>query len=162
MIFNTNYKETNMLLDGLKQYIDLNTVKISTENTDWRNRKYKSDLVTLINEPSIGFEVFEDEIIVYYFTDHVHFSHDNDSECDYIKDAQIFLDRLFSLPIKKYEIKKGNKLLREKYTFLFPNDKEENTNTIVYSFGVLSLFSKKITTIETWQFDKEKHTFTQI
>ena len=68
-----NFETTAILLDELKTYIENSIVDISTENKDWRNRDYKSDLVTIDAENQVGFEVFDNEIIVYYFTDHYHF-----------------------------------------------------------------------------------------
>ena len=58
-----NFEITSVLLEALKPYLENSVVDISTDNTDWRNRNYKSDLVTIDAKNQVGFEVFENEII---------------------------------------------------------------------------------------------------
>ena len=83
-----NFEITNELIDTIKPYTENVTVKISTDNKDWKGRDYKSDFVTIDEKNNVGFEVFDNEIIVFYFTDHYHFedysSELEDGEDDYI------------------------------------------------------------------------------
>ena len=68
-----NYETTKELLEVIDQYIENANITISTENQDWKGEKYESDFVTIDEKNSVGFEVFDNEIIVFYFTDHCHF-----------------------------------------------------------------------------------------
>lgn len=85
---------TAILLDELKPYIENSIVDISTENKDWRNRDYKSDLVTIDAKNQVCFEVFDNEIIAYYFIDRYHFedytSELEDRQEDYIEQDKSF------------------------------------------------------------------------
>ena len=62
-----NFETTSVLLEVLKPYLKNSVVDISTDNVDWRNRNYKSDLVTIDKNNDVFFEVFENEIIMFYF-----------------------------------------------------------------------------------------------
>ena len=64
-----NFEITNELIDTIKPYTENATVTISTDNKDWKGRDYKSDFVTIDEKNNVGFEVFDNEIIVFYFTD---------------------------------------------------------------------------------------------
>lgn len=68
-----NFETTSILLEAIKSYIENATVEITTENEDWRNRNYKSDFVTIDAKNNVEFEVFDNEVIAFYFTDHYHF-----------------------------------------------------------------------------------------
>ena len=63
-----NFEITNELIDTIKPYTENVTVKISTDNKDWKGRDYKSDFVTFDEKNNVGFEVFDNEIIVFYLT----------------------------------------------------------------------------------------------
>ncbi|MBP3478701.1 MAG: hypothetical protein J6K03_04350, partial [Oscillospiraceae bacterium] len=60
-----NFETTSMLLEVIQPYIENSIVNISTENKDWRNRYYESDFVNIDDKNHVGFEVFENEIIVF-------------------------------------------------------------------------------------------------
>ena len=89
-----NFEITNELIDTIKPYTENATITISTENNDWKGRAYKSDFITIDDKNNVGFEVFDNEIIVFYFTDHYHFedysSELEDGDDDYIKRAKFF------------------------------------------------------------------------
>lgn len=162
-----NFQTTQLLLEDLKTYCDLEDIRISTDNTDWSGCPYQSDFVTLIECQDVGFEVFANEIIVFYFTDHVHFEDYSgdleEGDSDYIQRAREFLKQLFTLPLRKYEIYKGKKLRGDKYYFLLPNGEEERIGGTWYGLlGLLNPFAKKRTTAETWQYDAEQKRFTSV
>jgi len=117
-----NFEITSVLLEALKPYLENSVVDISPDNTDWRNRHYKSDLVTIDAKNHVGFEVFENEIIAFYFTDHYHFedytSKLQDGEENYIERAKHFLKELFEYRIRHVEYYKGKTLYSEKYIVL--------------------------------------------
>ena len=123
-----NFEITNELINTLKQYTENATITLSTDNKDWKDRDYKSDFVTIDEKNNFGFEVFDNEIIVFYFTYHYHFedysSELEDGEDDYIKRAKDFLTDLFENQIKYVEIYRGKKLATEKQTY------EEMTTTL--------------------------------
>ena len=154
---------TQTILDALCPYCDINKADISTEQTDWKGRAYRSDYVTLVKEPYIGFEVFEDgAIIVSYFTDHCHFDNDcNDDKTDatYIQEAIEFLICLFTKPIQCQKTYKGDQLRWERYRFA---DDEENFSSVLcyYPGTWRHWFSKKHIKVVTWRYDKTYHHFT--
>lgn len=162
-----NFQTTQILLDDLKTYFNIDDIKISTESKDRKNRPYQSDFVTLIENQNVKFEVFENEIIVAYFTDHIHFE-DYTSELEegnpnYIQRARELLKQLFTLPLRKYDIYKGKKLYCDKYFFLLPDGTEEYIGgTCYYLFRFRNSFTKMRTEITTWQYETSKKCFTTV
>ena len=161
-----NFETTSVLLEALKPYLKNSVVDISTDNVDWRNRNYKSDLVTIDKNNDVGFEVFENEIIAFYFTDHYHFedytSELEDEDENYIERAKHFLQELFEYKIRHIEYYKGKTLSSEKY-FIIYNDgrKDECVGNTWYGLcNFINPFSKKTMRSTTWQFDKSKGVFT--
>jgi hypothetical protein len=119
-----NYKVTEKILNNIRPVCDLSNIFISTENKDWRGRTYKSDYVTIIKHHNIGFEVSDNEIIVFFFTDYCHFedySSTNENDEDYTTRAIDFLTRLFTLPIRYVKVTKGKMVKREEYFFILRN-----------------------------------------
>lgn len=161
-----NFKTTSVLLESIKHYIINSTINISTENKDWRNRKYKSDFVTIDDKNNIGFEVLENEIIVFYFTDHTHFedytSKSQDGKDNYIERAKTFLKELFEHKIQHIEYYKGKSLFSEKYFLLYNNGNDNKCiGNILHSlFKIINPFAKKSTRLTIWQFDISKGIFT--
>ncbi len=165
-MININFETTEILLDELKPYIGKSIVNISTENKDWRNCNCKSDLVTIDATNHIGFEVFDNEIIAFYFTDHNHFedysSELQDGQEDYIKRAKSFLKELFEYKIRHVEYYKGKSLYSEKYFVIYRDGREDECIGHTW-FGFSKLinpFGKKSVSSTTWQFDKSKGVFT--
>lgn len=162
-----NFQITQILLDTIKPYFDIDNIKLSTNNKDWKGHPYQSDFVTLIEDQNVCFEVFNNEIIVSYFTVDTYFedySFDlNEGEHDYIQRAGEFLKQLFTLPIRKYDIYKGKKLSCNKYYLLLSDGTEEYVGGAWYGLcRFLNPFPKKRTEITTWQYDIGKICFTTV
>ena len=68
MLFDT----TSYLLEQIGPFVEKVDVQISTDHKDWRGRSYQSNLVRIGDGSHVRFEVFEDEVIVGFFTDHCH------------------------------------------------------------------------------------------
>lgn len=162
-----NFETTARLLDALKPYIENSIVDISTENKDWRNRNYKSDLVTIDAKNQVGFEVFDNEIIAYYFTGHYHFedytSELEEGQEDYMERAKSFLKELFEYQIRHIEYYKGKSLASEKYFIIYPDGREDECigNTWFGFSRFINPFGKRSVKSATWQFDQSKGIFTQ-
>lgn len=162
-----NFHTTQILLDTIKPYFDVDNIKLSATNKNWKCRPYQSDFVTLIDNQNVCFEVFDNKITVSYFTDHTHFedysSNLNEDDPDYIQRAMEFLKQLFTLPIRRYNIYKGKKLSRDKYCFLMSDGIEEYVGGTWYGLcKFLNPFAKKRTEITTWQYDIGKKCFTTV
>lgn len=161
-----NFKTTAMLLESIQPYIENCDIKITAESTDWFKRSINSDLVIIDTENHVGFEVFENEIIVFYFTDHCHFedySADlSDGQHNYIERATSFLTELFRYKLRHIEYFKGEALYREKY-ILMNNDGREDEYIGDTWFGLsafINPFGKKSMHSATWQFDILRGVFT--
>lgn len=162
-----NFETTSILLEFLKPYIDNSIVDISTDNKDWRNREYKSDLVIIDAKNNVGFEVFDNEIIVFYFTDHCHFE-DYSSELqsgqdNYIERAKSFLKELFEYKILHVEYYKGKSLYSEKYYIMYIEGREYECIGKTW-FGLLKFinpFGRKAVHSTIWQFDKSNGIFSE-
>ena len=154
-----NFEITNELIDTIKPYTENVTVKISTDNKDWKGRDYKSDFVTIDEKNNVGFEVFDNEIIVFYFTDYYHFedysSELEDGEDDYIKRAKDFLIELFENQIKYIEIYRGKKLATEKYYLVYSDNSEERIGGTWWGLErFLNPFAKKAEITTFYKFNK--------
>jgi hypothetical protein len=153
-----NYIITNELFGVIKPYTENVNITISTENIDWKGEKYKSDFVTIDEKNNFGFEVFDNEIIVFYFTDHCHFedytSDLEDGNDDYIKRAKDFIIKLFENKIKYVQIYKGKKLVAEKYYIIYADNKEEEIgNTLLGLAHLVNPFTKKMEKTTIYQFN---------
>ena len=117
-----NYHITEELLNVAHKLAPNSNIKITCTNKNWRGKEYQSDLVTIDEENHIGFEVFENEIIAYYFTEHQHFedysfSVDAD-EPNFVDRTESFLNDLFTCTIRYEKQYKGNILISERYVFV--------------------------------------------
>lgn len=162
-----NYKTTSQLLEAMDTFIDKSKISISTDNKDWKNRDYKSDFVMIDDKSNVGFEVFDNEIIVYYFTGHYHFNDynlENEYDNNYIKRAEIFLLDLFKKQIKHEQTYKGNSLTSEKYYIIYQDEREDNCiDNAYYTFtNIINCFRKKEITSTIWQYNKSKGCFTNV
>lgn len=155
-----NHKITLELLNTLKPYIANANIDISS-----KNHGYNSDFVTIDNKNNVGFEVFDNEIIVFYFTQHYHFedytSEQGQGEDDYIKRAELFLVDLFQYKIRHKEVFKGKTLCNEKYYIMYQDGREDNYigGTWFGLYKFINPFRKKKTIFTTWQYDKSKGCF---
>lgn len=161
-----NFRTTSALLEAIQAHIGNSSIDITTESKDWRNRCYESDFVNIDAKNHVGFEVFKNEIIVFFFTDHYHFedysSELPDGEANYIERAKSFLKGLFEYKIRHVEYYRGKTLSSEKY-FLLYNDGREDVCIGRTWFGLskfINPFGKKSMRSTTWQFDKAKGVFT--
>ena len=87
-----NYPVTQELL-GLAENLGCGNISLSTENRDWQGRVGHWDLVTLIDAQNVGFSVDSGEIVIRYFSDHVHFGETDFRETDF--------ERLFTLAARQ-------------------------------------------------------------
>lgn len=160
-----NYEITQQLLDAISPYFDLNGITITTENKDWKGRSYRSDFVKLIYKNNVSFEVFDNEIIISYFTDHVHFEDYifdlEDGEPDFVTRAREFLVQLFTMPIRRLEKYRGKTLVSDQYFFVMPDGQEERIGGTWYGLvKLINPFAKKHTHFTTWYYDIKKNCFT--
>lgn len=161
-----NFEATKELINTLSPFMNVKSLSISTENKDWKGRPYQSDLVMLDDKNNICFEVFDNEIIIGYLTDHIHFEDYSfeleDGEPNYVERAKEFLNKLYTLSIRHYEKYKGTRLVSEKYFFVHPDCEEESITGVIVHRLMLGLnpIAKKSIQIKTWQYDKYKNTFT--
>ncbi len=124
------------------------------------------DHVTIDAKNKVGFGVFENEIIVFYFTSHCHFKNQSsklqDGERDYIEHAKIFLTNLFVCKIQHILFYKGKTLSREKHLLLYSNERKNDCiENAWYGPGRwINPFGKKTEYSTIWQFDKSKGVFT--
>ena len=89
------------LVETLKPYTENSNIEISSD----------LNLVMVDSENNVGIEVFDNEIIIYYFTDHYHFedysSELEEGDKDYVERAKCFLKELFEEQIRRIEYYKG-------------------------------------------------------
>ncbi len=159
-----NFEITSELLETIKPYTENVNITVTTENKDWKGGSYNSDFVTVDEKNNVGFEVFDNEIIVFYFTDHYHFedysSELEDGEDDYIKRAKGFLVELFENQIKYIEIYKGKKLAIEKYYLIYSENTEERIGGTWWGLArFLNPFAKKTKKETIYKFNKSKGCF---
>ena len=100
------YPVTQELL-GLAENLGCGNISLSTENRDWQGRVGYWDLVTLIDAQNVGFSVDSGEIVIRYFSDHVHFG-----EADF-REAGTFLTRLLTCPLRRVQKYRGRGLAAE-------------------------------------------------
>lgn len=159
-----NFEITNELINTLKQYTENATITCSTDNKDWKGRDYKSDFVTINEKNNFGFEVFDNEIIVFYFTDHYHFedysSDLEDGDDNYIKRAKGFIVELLENKIKYIQIYKGKKLATEKYYIVYSDNTEKRIGGTWWGLErFLNPFAKKIEKTTIYKFNKSSGCF---
>ncbi|MBQ7817597.1 MAG: hypothetical protein IJ388_02210 [Oscillospiraceae bacterium] len=160
-----NFDTTAALIEIVKPYTE-DILIDSSMKKDYLRRNYQSDFVTVAKENNFGFEVFENEVIVFLFTDHYHFedytSELQEGQDDYVKRAKAFLKELFEVRIRHVECYKGKKLASEKYILMHDDGREEDCigNTWYGLERFLNPFAKKTMRSTTWQFDKSKGLFT--
>lgn len=159
-----NFKITNELIDAIKPYTENASITIFSDNKEGKGQSYASDVVMIDEENDVGFEVFDNEIIVFYFTDHYHFedysSDVKDGDDDYIKRAKEFILKLFENKIKYVQIYRGKKLAAEKYYFLYSDITEERIGGTWWGLEhFLNPLAKKTSITTVYTFDKAKGCF---
>ena len=163
-----NYHITEDLLNVVYKLTPNSNVKITCTNKNRRGEEYQSDLVTIDEENNIGFEVFENEIIAYYFTEHHHFEDYSlsidDGESNFVDRMKSFLNDLFTCTIRHEKQYKGSVLISEKYVFI-REDKTEDCPAGIWIHGLLIRlipFLRKRTEYKLWKFDLQKGTFIDV
>lgn len=159
-----NFEITNELLETIRPFIQNANIMISNEHKDWKGRDYKSDIVTIDEKNNVRFEVYDNEIIVFYFTSHQHFedySFDLENNDDYLKRAKEFLVELFENEIKYVEKYKGRKILTEEYYFVYSKNEEESISGTIFSglLRFLNPFVKKKESTTIYKFNTSKGCF---
>lgn len=146
-------KETQYILDSISNLIDISKAEISTENLDYKGRKYISDFVILNKSDNIGFEVFEDEIRVFYLREHTHIGVIYGmKETEIVEDAVDLIKKVLTSKLKYIQVFKGKKLLKESHYFLI-NDLWEKQSTTSYSLvNCINPFAKKTIKETEWEF----------
>lgn len=124
----------------------------------------ESDLVFIDEKHGVGFEVLENEIIVFYFTEHEHFedysSALEEGDPTYIERAVDFLKNLLTRPVRHVEYYKGRTLAKEKYFFIKENGEEEYFGGTWFGLSsFINPFAKKSEQSITWFFNREKGVF---
>lgn len=160
-----NFETTSILLESIKPFLTNVNISISTDNTDWLGKHYQSDFVTIDDVNRVAFEVLENEIIFFYFTEHTHFedysSELSEGQADYIHRAIDFLKELLTYPIRHIQYYKGKKLAKEKYFFLYQDGREDEFIGGTW-YGLerfINPFGKRSSSSTVWQFDRSKGMF---
>ncbi len=154
-----NFKATEELLRVLAPYTDNSDITVDSESKN-------SDFVMIDEKHNVGFDVMDNEIIVFYFTDHYHFedytSEPADDENDYIKRAKEFLIELFRYKLRHIEYYKGKSLASEKYYIIYDDGRDEEYlgGTWLGLSKLINPFGKKTSQSTTWQYDRSKGCFT--
>jgi hypothetical protein len=156
-----NFETTNLILEKLKQYIDINDLEVSLESINYKNVKYKADFITIDKENNVGFEVIERSIIVFYFSEHTHFDNfiTDENDTEYINHAIEFLENLFTLSIRHVETYKGKKLYYERYFFVKVNEDECFGGSWYGLVRLFNPFAKKSSKTTIWQYSVDLKKF---
>ncbi len=157
-----NFESTQRLLDVVSNYVKTENISIeSGDNKDWKGRKYIADFVEIIKEEpnQISFEVTGEEIIIFFFNDHVHFddysSALDNNDADYVERAIEFLKKMFTLPIETRYTTKGDRIIRNESYFVLPNNEKEScVGTAFGSAGLKNFFKKSVKHVEIKKFDR--------
>jgi hypothetical protein len=150
-------KETQYILDSISNLIDISKAEISTENLDYKKRKYLSDFVLLNKSDNIGFEVFEgEEIIVFYLREHEHFYGApviETNDIDLADQAIDLLKTILTCKAKYIQVYKGEKLLKETIYFLINDQWEKGCTTNYRLVTKINPFAKKTIRETIWEFN---------
>lgn len=164
-----NFTATKTLTDTVGKYVSAEKLNIkSNGHKDYWGREYTADFVEIFSEEPnrLSFEVTENEIIVFFFTDHIHFEDYtfdlNDGEPDYIQRAAEFLDKLFTLPIALEYMSKGNRIIKSESFFISDNEKESCAGKTLSSAGIKNIFKKKRYRVEIKKFDRTLGKFVKV
>lgn len=160
-----NYSATQELLAVIEPFVPECAIRVSTKNVDWSGKEYNSDRIIIDDKNGVGVEVFDNEIIVFYFSEHHHFEDYscelNEEEPNYVERAKTFLLDLFSCKITCQKRYRGNTLISEKYIFTYP-DGTEDCPAGTWGHGILIRFIpflKNRTERQSWHFDRSKGVF---
>ena len=159
------YGITKQILDALSPFLSEEDVEITAEKhiLDDGSAPEYGDKVILDKENNVWFEVFENEIVLFYFTDHEHFDdymeRPRDGEPDYVERATDFLQRLFTLELRKTETVAGNDMLKVEYAFVSPDGSAEFLGGTWKQ--IADAEPRNEVCVSTWKFDKAQKKFSQ-
>ena len=164
-----NFATTERIINFTDKFIPKAQYIVQTEDhKNYFGQAYTADYV-VINDPfpyHIAIEVVENEIIIFFFGDHIHFE-DYTSELEngmpnYLDRAIEFLEKLFCYPIERRRTFKGDKVIRDE-SLLVESDNAMTSIGVTYSgAGLKNLFKKSTKTIERFAFDRETQSFCKI
>lgn len=156
-----NFTATEKLIATTNKYISSDKYSIQTEgHKNYIGMEYTADYVEILQNPDyfISFEVTKEEIIIFFFSNHIHFNDYGieDDNSNYIDSAVEFLDDLFSYPIETHYITKGDRIIRiESFFVKSPTEKESCAGVSIYPTRIKNVFKRKIKHVETKRFDRE-------
>ena len=164
-----NFIATERIIDFTDKFIPKSQYIVQTEgHKDYLGRSYTADYVEIIEQSPyhIAFEVVENEIIIFYFGDHIHFE-DYSSELEegmpnYVDRAIEFLEMLFRYPIERRYTSKGNKVVLDESLLIVSEDAKESICVTFSSAGLKNLFKKRIETVKRFEFDYETKSFREV
>ncbi len=161
-----NFKTTSKLLEALHPFIENAEIFVPSENSDRKKQRSKSDIIMIDERNNFGFEVCDNEIIVFCFTSCQHFKNYNaaisEDANNYIKRAEGFLLDLFQHQVRHIACFKGKSLSSEKYYILYCDGREDCCirNTWFGFSKFINPFGKKTIRSTTWKYDALKGRFT--
>lgn len=161
LVINMIFSATKTLTDTVCKYVPLEKLNVKFDTfKSFFGAEYDADFVEILTESSdtFSFEVSENEIIIFFFNDHIHFEDYafdlEDGEHDYVQRADEFLNKLFTLPIEIHSTFKGNKNVSSESFFITEKGRESCAGKAVWSAGLKNVLKKKTKRIETKIFDR--------
>lgn len=162
-----NYPITEDLLTIIKEFAPHSDIQMETTQTTLRGNVYKSDYILIDKKNNVGFEVFENGIIVYYFSEHCHFDDESfsleEDAPDYMVRAKELLKKLLTCTIRCEKTYRGKTLTKEQY-ILVNEDKSEECPAGVWVHSILIRlvpFLKKHTDMQSWKYDVQTGVFVE-
>lgn len=148
-------EKTLLFLDKIRDYIDIENVELKEET--FRGSKYIE--VQLTPNGEISFHVYDNEIIVFYFSAHSHFDNYWYGDNRYIDEAVDFLIYLFNEPFKLVEFFKGENNIGVKQ-YVLEDGEEICVSEILYTrHSLKNIFKKRRCEIKIIKYDKEIKNF---
>ena len=164
-----NFIATEKIVEFTDKFIPKSQYVVQTDgHKDYLGRSYTADYVEIIKQSPchIAFEVVENEIIIFYFGDHIHFE-DYSSELEqgmpnYVDRAIEFLEMFFRYPIERRYTSKGNKVVRDESILIVSEKKQERICVTYSGAGLKNLFKKRVETVKRYAFDDETKSFREV
>ena len=150
------FKTTGILLETVRPYTG-NAFTDSFSEQDMRSA-HTSDLVVIDAGNHVGFEVFENRVIVFFFTGRRQFSDHFNQNHEYIARAVAFLKDLFEYRLLRIAFYKRERLCCEKYWLLYDDGRKKRHIATVRS-RFANPFCSSTTRSATWHFDRAAGVF---
>ncbi len=156
---------TREIIKSIQKYLKDGTVSVGVRSTEWHDRNHESDKIVIDNDSSVGFEVFEDEIIVYFFSDHYHYEDYSyvldEDDPTFSERATALIKGLLTSTVSLERTFKGSHLVSERYIFIDSDGK--NASPIGawkhHFFLRINPFVQKRIETKTWRYNKETGKF---